>query len=416
MHGGADAQRLQPAVWFVLVTIALDMLSFGIIIPVLPKLVEGFMDGDTALAAEWYGILGTAWAVMQFLCSPIQGALSDRFGRRPIILWSSAILSVDFVLMALAPSVLWLLVGRAIGGMAASSFSTGGAYIADVTPPEQRAGAFGKMGAAFGFGFVMGPAIGGLLGAVDPRWPFWGAALMGLVSTAYGLFILPESLPPSRRAPFSWHRAHPLGALRLLRAYRSLFGLAGVGFLMNLAHVVLPSTAVLYLGYRYGWGPSAVGATMAAVGISVMIVQGLLVRRVTARLGERRTLLVGLFCGVLGLSIYGGAPTPSIYVLGIPVMAFWGLAGPALQALMTRRVSGQEQGQLQGAVASLGGVAGLIGPTLFTQTFALFIGAGAAWHQPGAPFLLAAAMLAAAAALAWHTTRPISTQMDDPRS
>lgn len=394
----------QAAVLFILITVALDMLSFGIVIPVLPKLVENFLGGETGRAAQVYGLMGTAWALMQFVCSPIQGALSDRFGRRPVVLLSNLALGLDYILMALAPTVAWLFAGRVISGMAASSFSTAGAYIVDVTTPEKRAAAFGMMGAAFGLGFVLGPAVGGLLGALDPRLPFWGAAATSLLNATYGFFVLPESLRTDRRAPFAWRRANPVGSLVLLRSHHELFGLAGAGFLMNLAHAVLPSTAVLYLGYRYGWGPSAVGLTLAAVGVCAMIVQGLLVRPITARLAERRTLIAGLLCGAVGFAIYGLAPTPTIYCLGIPVMAFWGLAGPSAQALMTRRVGPSEQGQLQGAIASLSGIAGLIGPSLFTQTFAAFIGPQAGWHLPGAPFLLATLLLLTGATLAWRAT------------
>lgn len=395
----------QAAVFFILVTVVLDMLSFGIIIPVLPKLVEEFLGGDTAQAAEIYGLMTTSWALMQFVCSPIQGALSDRFGRRPVVLLSNLGLGLDFILMALAPSLSWLFAGRVISGIASSSFSTAGAYIADVTAPEKRAAAFGLMGVSFGLGFVLGPAVGGLLGAVDPRWPFWGAAATSLLNACYGFFVLPESLPLDKRAPFRWQRANPAGALILLRSHHELFGLATANFLMNLAHGVLPSVAVLYLGYRYGWGPSAVGFTLAAVGICAMIVQGTLVRPITAKLGERRTLLTGLLCGATGFAIYGLAPTPFVYCLGIPVMAFWGLAGPSAQGFMTRRVSASEQGQLQGAIASLTGIAGLIGPTLFTQTFALFIGPHADWNLPGAPYLLSTGLLLVSAGTAWRVTR-----------
>ena len=403
-HSSAPGTPRQAAVVFIMITVMLDMLSFGIIIPVLPKLVEEFMGGDTAHAAEIYGLMGTAWALMQFVCSPIQGALSDRFGRRPVVLLSNVGLGLDFILMALAPNVAWLFVGRMISGLAASSFSTAGAYITDVTPPDKRAAGFGMMGAAFGLGFVLGPAVGGLLGAVDPRWPFWGAAATSLLNACYGFFVLPESLSREKRAPFSWRRANPVGSLVLLRSHRELFGLATVCFLLNLAHVVLPSVAVLYLGYRYGWGPSAVGFTLAGVGVCAMIVQGTLVKVITARFGERRTLLTGLFCGAMGFAIYGLAPTPFIYCLGIPVMAFWGLAYPAAQGLMTRRVSPSEQGQLQGAIAGLTGIAGMIGPSLFTQTFAAFIGPQADWHLPGAPYLLSTCLLLIGAGLAWRAT------------
>jgi len=402
--------RAKPAaVVFILITVLLDVLSFGIIIPVLPVLVEQFTSGDTARAAEVYGLMGTAWAFMQFVCSPIQGALSDRFGRRPVVLLSNAGLGLDYIVMALAPDITWLFVGRVLSGMASSSFSTAGAYIADVTGAEQRAAAFGRMGVAFGLGFVLGPAVGGLLGAVDPRLPFWGAAGTSLLNACYGYFILPESLAPEKRRTFAWTRANPVGALVLLRSHRELFGLATAAFLMNLAHVVLPSVTVLYLGYKFGWDSTAVGLTLAAVGISAMIVQGVLVGPITRAYGEPRTVRAGLFCGALGFSIYALAPHGWVYCLGIPIMSFWGLAGPAMQSLMTRRVSPMEQGRLQGAIASLIGIAGLVGPTVFTQTFAYFIDPATGWYFPGAPFILASCLLLLAMAIAW-----ITIQRGDP--
>jgi DHA1 family tetracycline resistance protein-like MFS transporter len=400
----APPQR--AAVLFILITVLLDMLSFGIVIPVLPKLVEEFLEGNTAQAAVIYGVMGTAWALMQFVCAPVQGALSDRFGRRPIVLLSNLGLGLDYIVMALAPNVVWLIIGRTISGMASSSFSTAGAYIADVTPIEQRAAAYGKIGMVFGLGFVLGPALGGWLGAFDPRWPFWGAAALSLLNACYGFFVLPESLPHSRRMPFAWRRANPVGSLVLLRSHHELFGLAAVAFLGYLAHAVLPSTSVLYMGYRYGWGPAAVGLMMAGVGVAAMIVQGGLVRPITTRVGERATLLTGSLSGAVGFSLYGMASEGWIFCLGIPFMAFWGLSGPATQALMSRRVGASEQGRLQGAIASINGVTGLIGPTLFTQVFAYFIGPASLGHLPGAPFLLASLLLAAAGAIAWRTTNP----------
>ena len=399
----------KAAVLFILVTVLLDMLSFGIIIPVLPKLVEEFLGGDTAQAAIIYGLMGTAWALMQFVCSPIQGALSDRFGRRPVVLLSNFGLGLDYIVMALAPNVIWLVIGRTISGIASSSFSTAGAYIADVTPVEQRAAAYGKIGMVFGLGFVFGPAMGGWLGAFDPRWPFWGAAALSLLNACYGYFVLPESLPEQRRMAFAWRRANPVGSLVLLRSHHELFGLAAVAFLGYLAHAVLPSTSVLYMGYRYGWGPAAVGLMMAGVGVAAMIVQGGLIRPITARFGERTTLLAGSLSGAAGFFTYGAAPEGWMFCLGIPVMAFWGLAGPATQALMSRRVSASEQGQLQGAIASINGVTGLIGPSLFPQVFAYFIGPGVLWHVPGAPFVLASLLLVLAAVIAWRTTDPNRT-------
>jgi MFS transporter, DHA1 family, tetracycline resistance protein len=401
----AQAGR-KAALTFIFVTVLIDMLAFGMIIPVLPVLVQDFVGGDAARAAEVYGVFGTAWALMQLIFSPIQGALSDQFGRRTVILISCAGLGLDFVLMALAPNLGWLLVGRVISGITAASFSTAGAYISDVTPPEKRAASFGIIGAAFGVGFVLGPALGGFLGAISPRLPFWASAFMALANVCWGLFVLPESLPVDKRVAFSWHNANPLGALKLLRSQPMLAGLAGSFFLLNLAHVVLPSTTVLYMHYRFGWDTRAVGLLLAGVGISSLIVQGFLVKPLVNRLKERRAMAVGLTFGALGFTIYGLATTGPIFWMGVPVMALWGIATPSMQTLMTRAVDATEQGRLQGALASLVGLASLIGPGIFTQTFALFIGTHADWRLPGAPFLLAAALVFVSIWLGWRTTRP----------
>lgn len=400
-----SAGRRKAALTFILITVALDILAFGIIIPVLPKLVVDFLGGDTSRGAQVYGLFGVVWALMQFVFSPILGAFSDRYGRRRVILISCLGLGLDFILMALAPTLGWLLLGRIISGITASSFSTAGAYIADITPPEKRAQSFGMMGVAFGLGFVVGPAVGGLLGAVDPRWPFWAAAALALTNTLYGFFVLPESLPPERRSPFSWRKANPLGSLRLLRSHHELFGLASISFLSQLAHVVLPSTAVLYMSYRYAWDTHQVGLTLALVGICSAIVQGGLTGRVVKRWGERPALLFSLAMGFAGFMIYGLAPSGAWFLLGIPVLALWGFANPAVMSLMTQRVAPHEQGQLQGANSALIGIAGMIGPALFTQSFAHAIARDASWHVPGAPFLLSSLLLGLAALIAWRAAR-----------
>jgi DHA1 family tetracycline resistance protein-like MFS transporter len=405
MNTPAEPRR-SAALIFIFVTVLIDMLAFGMIIPVLPILVQNFVGGNAARAAEMYGVFGTAWALMQLIFSPVQGSLSDHFGRRPVILISCAGLGLDFILMALAPNLWWLLIGRVISGITAASFSTAGAYISDVTPPEKRAASFGLIGAAFGVGFILGPALGGLLGSISPRLPFWASAVMALANVCWGLFVLPESLPEEKRVPFSWKNANPLGALKLLRSHPMLAGLAGSYFLINLAHVVLPSTTVLYMHYRFGWDTRAVGMLLAGVGISSLIVQAFLVKPLVKWLKERRALALGLTFGAAGFAIYGLAPTGPIFWIGVPVMALWGLATPSLQTLMTRLVEPTEQGRLQGALASLVGLASLIGPTVFTQTFAVFISERADLGLPGAPFLLAAVLVIAGMLLAWRTTQP----------
>jgi DHA1 family tetracycline resistance protein-like MFS transporter len=396
----------QAAFAFIFVTVLLDMLALGMVIPVLPKLIESFVSGDTARASEYVGVFGAVWALMQFVFSPIQGALSDRFGRRPVILASNFGLGLDYVVMALAPNLAWLFVGRVISGVCSASVSTAFAYIADVTPAERRAARFGMIGAAFGVGFVVGPALGGVLGALDPRLPFWAAAVASLLNGLYGLLVVPESLPAERRMPFSWRRANPVGALMLLRTHRELYGLAGANFLAQLAHVALPTVFVLYAEYRYGWGERAVGFTLALVGVCAIVVQAGLVGRTVKLFGERGALAIGLLFGALGFAVYGVARSGWLFCVGVPLMALWGLASPAANGLMSRHVSPSEQGQLQGANASIQGIANLVAPVIFAQLFAYAIGAGRGWDLPGAPFLLAAVLLVAAAALAWRVTRP----------
>jgi MFS transporter, DHA1 family, tetracycline resistance protein len=304
--------------------------------------------------------------------------------------------------MALAPTVGWLFLGRLLSGITASSFATSFAYIADVTEPDQRAGRFGLLGAAFGVGFVLGPAVGGLLGGIGLRAPFWAAGALSFVGAAYGWFVLPESLPAARRVPLAWRRANPAGSLTLLRAHHALLGLALVAFLYRVAHDALPSMFVLYGDYRFGWTARSVGFALALVGVASMIVQGGLVGLAVRRLGEARALVTGLACGAAAFTIYGLAARGSVFLLGIPVGALFGLAYPALQGLMTRRVGPHEQGQLQGAVASVMGIAGVLAPVLFTQVFAAAIGRFRALGVPGAPFLLAALLLVVAIVAVRH--------------
>ncbi|HXL07499.1 MAG TPA: TCR/Tet family MFS transporter, partial [Gemmatimonadales bacterium] len=382
--------------WFIFGTVLLDMLALGIIAPVFPKLVIELEGGNEASAAGMVGLFGTVWAAMQFVFAPVLGALSDRVGRRPVILLSCLGLGLDYAVMALAPTVGWLLVGRMLSGITASSFSTSFAYIADVTEPDQRAAKFGLLGVAFGVGFILGPAVGGLLGGIGLRAPFWAAGGLSVVGAAYGWFVLPESLPVERRAPFAWRRANPVGSLGLLRAREALLGLALVAFLYRVAHDALPSLFVLYGDYRFGWTARAVGFALAGVGVVSMIVQGGLVGAAVKRLGEPRALVAGLAFGAVAFTLYGLAPTGALFLLGLPIGGLFGLTYPALQGLMTRRVGADEQGRLQGAIASVMGIAGVIAPVLFTQVFAAAIGPFRAAGVPGAPFLLAALLLVTA--------------------
>jgi DHA1 family tetracycline resistance protein-like MFS transporter len=367
-------------------------------------------------AAKWVGIFGVLFAAIQFVCSPIQGAMSDRFGRRPVILLSCLGLGVDFIFMAVAQSLPWLLVGRVISAIFAASFTTANAYIADVTEPSKRAQAYGMIGAAFGLGFIIGPAIGGTLSDIDIRMPFWFAAGLALLNFCYGLFVLPESLPKSRRtARIDWAHANPFGAMKLLARYPAIWGLVAVVFLLNLAHYVYPSIFVLFADAAYGWGPHTVGYVLGVVGVLSVIVNALLVKRVVGKFGERRALLIGLSCGVVGFVIYGLAPTGMIFLMGMPIMALWALGMPATQAMVTRQVGPEVQGRIQGALTSLASLAGIIAPAIYTSVFALFIGPHAPAKLPGAPFLLASALLATAGLVAWRYIRAhTELQVDGP--
>jgi DHA1 family tetracycline resistance protein-like MFS transporter len=395
----------RAAVAFIFITVLLDILSFGLIIPVFPHLIASFVNGDLGLAATWYGYFAIGFMLMQFVCSPIQGALSDHFGRRPVILLSNLGLGLDFVLMALAQSIPWLFIGRVLAGVTSASISTANAYIADVTPPEQRAKAYGMLGMAFGLGFVVAPAIGGVLGAIHPRLPFWLAAGLSLTNFCYGFFVLPESLGKENRSPFSWRKANPFAWLPWLKQQPQVLALVMVTFLMALAHLVYPMTFVLYADYRFHWGTREVGFVLAGVGVLGTIVQGGLMGHLKRLLGERRMLVLGSACGALAFFLMGLAPGGIWFLLALPVSAFWGIASPAAQAIMTRHIAAHEQGRLQGVIASLGSVAGIIGPAMFTLTFAAAASSKPpAWYA-GATFWLASGLLSLAGIIAWLATR-----------
>jgi DHA1 family tetracycline resistance protein-like MFS transporter len=384
---------------FIFITALLDMVAFGVIIPVLPQLIVHLEGGDVPSAATIFGIFGTAFALMQFFFSPVLGALGDRFGRRPVVLLSNLGLAIDYVVMALAPNVGVLFLGRLIAGVTASSFSTASAYVADVTPPERRAARFGMLGVAFSIGFIVGPAIGGLLGNVDLRAPFWASAALSFANFLYGLLVLPESLPPGRRGAFHPKAANPVGAMRFLGSRPAIASLAIAAFFAYLAHDSLPHAFVLYSSYRFAFDERAIGLSLTLVGLSGLVVQGLVVGRAVAALGEHRTLLLGLVIGIAAQLLLGLGPVAPVFLLGIPVWPFFGLTGPSLQAIASREVDANEQGRLQGSLASLRSIATLISPLVFTQTFALAIGPLAGLGVPGAPFLLSAVLLAIATAI-----------------
>jgi MFS transporter, DHA1 family, tetracycline resistance protein len=382
----------QAAVAFIFVTVTLDMLTVGLIGPVLPKLILNFLGGNMKNAADWNGWFGLVFALMQFFFSPVLGVLSDKFGRRPVILLSNLGLGLDYMVMAVAPSMGWLFLGRIIAGITTSSIPTAMAYIADVVPKEKRAGAFGMIGVAFGVGFVLGPAIGGLLGNVDPRLPFWVAAGFSLTNWLWGYFVVPESLAPEKRKEFTLRRANPLGSLVLLRSHHELWRLATIQFLAYVAHNVFTVWA-LYAIYRYAWSAGMIGLSLAIVGICTAAISAGLTPQMVKRFGERRTLYIGQFFGATGMFIAGLARNGAIFLGSIPIISMWNISMPAAQGMMTRRVSEREQGELQGALGSLRSITFIIGPVLFSRVFGWFIDPKHSFQVPGAPYYLAGALL-----------------------
>ena len=382
----------QAALIFILVTVTLDILAMGLIIPVLPKLILDFLGGRMTDAATWSARFAIVFALMQFVFSPVLGVLSDRFGRRPIILLSNLGLGLDYVVMAMAPSIGWLFLGRIISGITTSSIPTAMAYIADVTPKEKRAGAFGMIGVAFGVGFTFGPAIGGLVGDVNPRLAFWVAAGLSLVNWLWGFLFVPESLPREQRKEFALRRANPVGSLVLLRSHHELWRLATIQFLAYTAHNVF-SVWALYSIYRYHWNQKWIGLSLMVVGICTAAISGGLTGRMVKRFGEKRTLYTGQFFGASGMFVAGWARNSAAYLASIPIISLWNIAMPAAQSMMTHRVSETEQGELQGAIQSMRSITFIIGPWIFLKVFGWFINPKNPVQLPGAPYYLAAALL-----------------------
>ena len=390
----------KPALGFIFVTLALDILGVGLIIPILPRLVQSFQGDSVAAASHTYGLLAALYSLMQFLCAPLLGSLSDRFGRRPVILASLFGSGLDYFVLAFAPNLAWFFVGRVISGATGANFAAGVAYIADVSPPEKRAANFGLIGAAFGLGFIAGPALGGLLGNVGLRVPFLVARGLTLLNWLYGWLVLPESLAQKNRRAFSWTRSNPVGALLDLRRHAMALGLAGSYFLIYLAHQALPSTWVLYTGYRYHWTVSQIGLSLAIVGLMAAIVQGGLTRIVVKRIGEEKTATLGLTVGALSYAGYGLAPEGWMIYAILVAGSLGGMTGPAVQGLISRGVGADEQGGVQGSLSSLTSVAGIIGPPIAAELFRYFISDTAPIYLPGAAFFFSAILVVLALLLA----------------
>lgn len=381
------------ALAFIFVTVLIDVMGLGIIIPILPKLVMELTGLPVNEAAAWGGWLGFAYAITQFICGPILGNLSDRFGRRPVLLASLTAFGIDYVFMGLAPQLWWLFLGRVIAGVAGASPAPASAYIADITPPEKRAQSFGLLGAAFGIGFILGPAIGGLMGHYfGIRAPFFTAAALALANATYGYLVLPESLPPERRRQFSLRRANVLGTFAQMRRIPGIPVLLSAMFAWQLGHMALQSTWSYYTMFRFGWSELGVGASLAAVGLMGAFVQGVLTRSLIPRWGEARAALIGFVMGCAGYVAFAFASSGWMMYAAIVVYCLAGLVHPSLNAKMSKRIATDAQGELQGAVASTYGLCAVIGPPLMTHIFQYFSRPDAIVHVPGAAFLLAAAL------------------------
>lgn len=376
----------QPALRFIFITLFVDILGIGLIIPILPKLIESFYPDNVSAASHLFGLLAAIYSLMQFVCAPILGSLSDQVGRRPVILLSLLGTGLDYLLLASAPSLGWFFLGRIIAGVTSANISAASAYIADISPPERRAANFGIVGAAFGLGFIAGPALGGFLGDHNLRLPFLVASGLSLLNWLYGYFVLPESLAPENRRPFTWGRSNPIGSLLALRRYPVVQGMSVCSFLLSLSQYSLHATWVLYTSHRYHWTTAQVGASLAVVGLMAAIVQGGLARRLIPLLGEVRSLTVGLILGAVSMFGYCFATEGWMIYAILVVGSLGGIAGPAAQGIVSRNVPDNEQGAVQGALAGLGSVAGFIAPIMGTSLFSFFIQGQGRPYLPGASF------------------------------
>ncbi len=396
------AASSKAAIGFIFVTLLIDVTGFGLIIPVFPKLIEQLIHGGISEASRYGGWLTFAYAFMQFLFAPVLGNLSDKYGRRPVLLFSLAGFGVDYILLSIAPTIGWLFLGRVIAGITGASFTTATAYIADISTNENRAQNFGMIGAAFGLGFIIGPVIGGVLGQYGARLPFIVAAALALLNALYGYFVLPESLSKENRRPFSWKRANPLGSLLQLKKYPSMSGLIGALVLIYIASHAVQSTWTFINIEKFQWSEAMIGYSLGMVGLLVAIVQGGLMRYINPKLGNEKSVYVGLALYALGLLLFAFASqTWMMFVFLIPY-CLGGIAGPALQSIISGQVPANEQGELQGALTSLMSATSIVGPLLMTNLFAYFTKGDAAVHFAGAPFLLGAVLMTVSVFISYY--------------
>lgn len=394
-----------PALIFIFITLLIDVIGLGIIIPVVPKLIEQLIDGNLSEAASYGGWLTAAYAVMQFVFSPILGGLSDQFGRRPVLLFSLFGFGLDYVLTGFAPTIEWLFIGRILAGVTGASFTTANAYIADISTPEKRAQNFGLVGAAFGVGFILGPAMGGYLGQYGPRVPFFVAAGLTMINVLYGFFILPESLAPENRRPFDWRRANPIGSLMNLGRYPVILGLVASLVLIYIAGFAVQGTWTFYTMEKFKWNETTVGWSLATIGLAFAIVQGGLSRIIIPKLGQQRSVYVGLLFSALGFALFAFATQSWMMFAFMGVYALGGIAGPSVQGIISGQVPANEQGEVQGALTSLTSTTSIIGPVIMANLFSYFTATDAPVYFPGAPYLLGALLTVVSAFLAWRGFR-----------
>ena len=384
----------KAAVGFIFITLLLDVIGLGIIIPVIPALIQELTGGSISEASRYGGWLIASYALVQFLCAPIVGALSDKYGRRPILLLSLLGFGLDYLVLAVAPTIGWLFLARIIAGVFGASFTTGAAYIADVSSAEKRAQNFGLLGAAFGLGFIIGPVTGGLLGEIGPRVPFYAAALVTFLNLTYGYFILPESLLKENRREFEWSRANPLGALFALKRYPSVAGLIGALTFIYLASHAIQGTWTYFSMEKFNWSESMVGYSLGLVGIMSALVQGLLIRIIIPKIGEYNTMITGIIFNIFGCLLFSMASEGWMLLCFIIPYSLGGIAGPAIQGILSNQIPDNEQGQLQGALTSMMAATGIIGPLMMTSIFAYFTAENAPIYFPGAPFVTGAVLVA----------------------
>ncbi|CAN5763662.1 tetracycline resistance MFS efflux pump [soil metagenome] len=408
------AKNRQAAIGFIFITLMIDVTGLGLIIPVLPKLIEQMIHGGISQASKYGGFLTFTYAIMQFMFAPVLGGLSDRFGRRPVLLFSLFGFALDYLFLSFAPTIGWLFVGRAIAGITGASFTTATAYIADISTAENRAQNFGMVGAAFGLGFIIGPVIGGLLGSFGPRIPFMVAAGLSFLNWLYGYFILPESLSKENRRSFSWKRANPLGSLRQLSKYPSLGGLISAFLLIYIAAHAVQSNWSFFSIEKFGWSEKMIGLSLGVVGLLIAVVQGGLIRIINPKLGNEKSVYIGLLLYAIGLLLFAFASQSWMMFVFLIPYCLGGIAGPALQSIISGNVPANEQGELQGALTSLISLTSIVGPPVMTGLFSYFTRPGAPVHFSGAAFLLGSVLMLASAFIAYRTLRTGKTIHADP--